>query len=103
MTGDTMRGAARAVLVGPWSARTWQACAHLLAGFPLGLLTCFTVVLLGGVTTGLLVTFAPALVTLAALLWCVRGYTALQRDRFATLLGVVIDPPAHCREEPGRV
>jgi signal transduction histidine kinase len=103
VTGDTTRRAVRAVLVGPWSARTWLACAHLLAGFPLGLLTCFTVVLLGGVTTGLVVTFAPALLTLAALLWCVRGFTAMQRSRFATLLGVAIEPPVHRRVERTRV
>jgi signal transduction histidine kinase len=92
----------------PWSARTWRAAAHVLAGLPAGVvsfaLTCGLPI---GVAycAGWSLIYAPGsrwvpttvLVVLTVIVpvplwWTVRFLTALQRFRFRALLGVEIPP-----------
>ncbi|MFF8775192.1 sensor histidine kinase [Kitasatospora sp. NPDC015120] len=91
------------VLSAPWSARTWRLVLHVLLGLPVGLLTCAVLLVLGGLTAGLAVTWVFALPLLAALFRCSRGLVGLQRARFAALLGVdlVLEKPAAPPAEGG--
>ncbi|WP_206068597.1 sensor histidine kinase [Nonomuraea composti] len=80
----------------PVSARTWMSVLHLAAGLPVALLGCVLLVVLGVLTMSLslsIVLTALAVFAQAALAWCVRACTALQRSRFATLLGVDLPIP----------
>jgi len=91
-----------------WSARSWRATLHALAGLPLGAGACAVVAglvvawlaavwsLLGGPTGGwvLAVTYlVVAVATPVSLPWCVRAFGALQRARFRAVLGVEIPAP----------
>lgn len=75
-----------------WSGQTWRCTLHLMTGAPLAAVTCSITVALLGVTVALAVTALLAVPSLAALLACSRGFTALQRSRFAALLGVELTP-----------
>jgi signal transduction histidine kinase len=80
-----------------WGAATWRATAHVLVGGVLGSVTMSVVLTLLVVGTGLAVTVVIPALALAALLGCVRGFTALQRSRFTVFLGA---DPAASRSQP---
>ncbi len=63
-----------------------------MLGFPVGIVTFVVTLVLVVLTAGLLITAVLAVVTLALLIWCTRGFTAMQRSRFRAVLGVEIAP-----------
>jgi signal transduction histidine kinase len=90
------------------SARSWRATLHALAGLPLGLgagaaLAGVVVVwvaavwsLVDGPTGAPVLAVLYVVVAVASplpLLWCVRGFGAVQRARFRAVLGVEIPAP----------
>src|ERR687887_119099 len=85
-----LRGLLGTLVRAPWSARAWAATVHVLLGLPIGMVTFTVVVYLGAATLGFAITAVVAIGTLAVLLYCMRAFTALQRSRFAALLGVEI-------------
>jgi signal transduction histidine kinase len=113
-TASTRRrgGVFTAALRALWSARTWRATAHALAGLPAGVLAGLLVVGLPvGVWYGtvyVLISAPPTLGNRAfgitflvfsllspiAVVWLIQGFGALQRARFRTLLGVEIPAPS---------
>jgi hypothetical protein len=86
------RDIARRAVGALWSGQTWRCTLHLTTGAPLAAVACSITVALLGVTVALAVTALLAVPSLAALLACSRGFTALQRSRFAALLGVELTP-----------
>jgi signal transduction histidine kinase len=86
--------AVRLLRYAPWSARTWQATVHVLAGGVLGVVTGGVVLALVLATAAFAVTVVFALGTVFALFACVHGFAALQRSRFEAFLGEVIAAPA---------
>jgi signal transduction histidine kinase len=68
----------------------WAATVHLLLGLPIGVVTFTATLTLVALTIGLLPTAFLAFATGLALLWSVRAFTAVQRSRFRSLLGVDI-------------
>jgi signal transduction histidine kinase len=106
----TARGASASALRALWSARSWRATLHALAGLPLGIGGWVVIVglvvvwsaalwsLIDGPTGGRLLAVAYVLVAVAvpvALPWCVRACSALQRARFRAVLGVELLAPPH--------
>jgi len=87
---DSRRGGPVPVLGALFSARTWLAFVHLIAGFGVGLVT-FTVVLAGLVTgIALIPVFLAGVPVLAATLWACLWMGHAERARFALLLGTDI-------------
>ena len=102
------RGALATALRAPWSASGWRATLHALVGLAIGIGDYAVIVglvviwfaaiwsLLDG-PTGAWGLAAIYVVTAVAspipLLWCVLGFSALQRARFRTFLGVEIPAP----------
>ncbi|GAA4707731.1 sensor histidine kinase [Phytohabitans rumicis] len=78
----------------PWSARAWQATAHVLVGGVVGVVTGGVVFALALATAVLAVTVVFALGTVFALYACVYAFAALQRSRFEVFLGERIPAPA---------
>ena len=91
-----------------WSARTWRATLHALAGLPAAVATgavlgvvvviwaAAVLSLIDGPTGGpaLAVSYAViAVVGLLPLPWCVQALGALQRSRFRAALGIQIAAP----------
>jgi signal transduction histidine kinase len=76
----------------PVSGWAWRATTHLMLGFPVGIVTFVVSLVLVVLTAGLLITAVLAVVTLALLIWCTRGFTAMQRSRFRAVLGIEIAP-----------
>lgn len=94
-SGSGVPAVLRAVVSG-WA---WRATIHHAAGFPIAIVTFVMCVTLVALTAGLAVTAVLALVTLPLLLGSVRAFTAIQRSRFRSVLGVEI--PRLPREYPG--
>jgi signal transduction histidine kinase len=83
---ESRRGGPVSVLGALFSARTWLAFVHLIAGFGIGLVT-FTVVLVGLVTgIALIPVFLVGVPVLAATLWACLWMGHAERARFALLL-----------------
>lgn len=86
-TGTPVLGA---VLRAPWSSTGWLATIHLVVGFPFhvaGFVAIFTLMVL---TVSLVVTAVLAVITLMVLMYLSRAFTAIERSRFAGVLGVDI-------------
>lgn len=97
------RGVLGAVLRAPVSGRTWRSILHLAAGLPVALAGFVVLGVLGVLTMSLslsIVLTVMAVFAQAALAWSVRCCTAVQRSRFAALLGV--DIPVVRRPAEGR-
>jgi len=89
------RTAAAALLrQAPWSVGAWRSTRHVLAGGVLGVAAGGVVLGLAVTTVLLSVTVVFALVALVALVGGVRAFAAVQRARFAALLGEPIAAPA---------
>lgn len=88
--GSTLLGLLRA----PFSGWAWRATIHHVVGFPVGLLTFLVTLVLFCLTAGLAVTAILAVPTLALLIWSSHAFTAMQRSRFRSVLGVDIPAPA---------
>jgi signal transduction histidine kinase len=101
-------GALKAALGAMRSARSWRATLHVLAGLVLGLaagvaLAGLVVVwwaavwsLLDGPTGAPVLAVVYVVAAVGAplpVLWCVRGFGAVQRARFRAVLGVEIPAP----------
>ncbi|MEN3310653.1 MAG: hypothetical protein V7603_6855 [Micromonosporaceae bacterium] len=78
----------------------WWATAHVLLGLPLGILTFAVTLVFTALTAGLAITAILALGIAPLLLLSVRGFTAMQRSRFRSLLGVEIPDVRERREGP---
>ncbi len=87
-----------AVLRAPVSGWAWRSTIHHVVGFPLSLMGFVVTLVLVVLTAGLAVTAVLALGSLVLLVWSLRGFTAAQRSRFRSVLGVEI--PAVPRPEP---
>lgn len=94
MTDQSSRpaGGGLALLRAPVSGWAWRATIHVMTGFPIGIVTFVVTLVLVALTGGLLITAVLAVATLALLIWCTRGFTAMQRSRFRAVLGVQIAP-----------
>jgi signal transduction histidine kinase len=92
-------GGISGILRAPVSGWAWRATIHHVVGFPIGIVTFVLTVVLVAFTAGFAVTVFLAVVTLALLIWSLRPFTAIQRSRFRSLLGVEI-PPLR-RDYPG--
>jgi signal transduction histidine kinase len=79
-----------AVLRAPVSGWGWRATVHHVVGLPFCIASFVVVLTLVALTAGLAVTAVLALLTLVLLLWSLRAFTALQRSRFRSVLGVDI-------------
>jgi hypothetical protein len=100
----------RRLLQEPWSARAWRATGHLTVGLPLGLATTVGLLVIAGLTLASATLFGPSVVAVLVpgmdswpfllpwtlilvlplfllLLWSTVPATAVQRWRFAALLG----------------
>jgi signal transduction histidine kinase len=87
---ESHRGGPVSVLGALFSARTWLAFVHLIAGFGVGLVT-FTVILTGLVTgIALIPVFLAGVPVLAGTLWACLWMGHAERARFALLLGTDI-------------
>ncbi len=82
----------RTALTEPLSARSLLCTIHLILGFPLGLASFVLVATLLSLVLGLTPTIVGAVASAVLLLWCLRAFTAVQRSRFADVLGVRIPP-----------
>jgi len=101
-------GALMTVLGALWRARSWRATLHALIGLPLDIGACAIIVglvgiwfaavwsLLEGPSGAWVLAVLYVVIAVAspvALLLCVRAFSALQRARFRTVLGVEIPAP----------
>ncbi|HEY7222574.1 MAG TPA: sensor histidine kinase [Micromonosporaceae bacterium] len=92
-------GGLLAMLRAPVSGWAWRATIHHVVGFPLAIVTFVVTVTLLALTVSLAITAILALASLVMLLWSLRAFTAAQRSRFRSVLGVEIPPLAH--DHPG--
>src|SRR5262245_51797613 len=88
MTEQRSSGGATAVLRAVVSGWAWRATIFHVAGFPIALMGFVTIVVLVSLTAGLAITAVLALMTLPLLIWSTRAFTAAQRSRFGSVLGV---------------
>jgi signal transduction histidine kinase len=107
------------VLRALWSARSWHATLHALLGLPLGVGACAAIVglvgvwlaavwsLLDGPTGAWVLAVLYVVIAVAGpvpLLLCVQAFSALQRARFGTVLGVeILAPPRAADRSPLRL
>ena len=75
-----------------WGAPGWLATVHVVVGFPICVVSFVLIFALVAMSAGLAPTAILAVIPLMLLLMSVRALTAVQRSRFASLLGVTIDP-----------
>jgi len=90
--GTRPGGGALALLRAPVSAWAWRATIHHVVGFPLAIMSFVLTLVFVVLSAGLAVTAILALLTLVLLVWSLRAFTAAQRSRFRSVLGVEIPP-----------
>jgi signal transduction histidine kinase len=97
MTGtgtEAMRQGVLARVVWPvFSARTWLAIVHLLAGLLIGLIAGIVVIVGIGVGVSLVPLFLVGVPVLASVFWLCAQFARAERARFALLLGGNIAAP----------